>query len=136
MTRYMFDSGIVGDYVYRRHGVYQRARREAHAGRRLGTGAPVLGEFLAGVLASDTRERNLPIVRRNRAQLTVWPFGEEAASIYGELWAALRAVGRPMQVPDIQIAAIALSLGDCIVVSKDGDLNSVPGLTVEDWSQP
>ena len=114
----------------------QRARREANAGRRLGIGAPVLGEFLAGVLASDTRERNLPIVRRNLVQLTVWPFGEEAARKYGEMWAALRALGRPMQVPDIQIAASALSLGDCIVVSKDGDLRSVPGLTVEDWSQP
>lgn len=135
MTRYLFDSGILGDYVYRRHGVYERARRDAKLGRRLGIGAPVLGEFLAGVLASDTRDRNLPIVRRNIAQLIVWPFGEEAARRYGELWAALRASGRPMQVPDIQIAAIALALGDCIVVSKDGDLSSVPGLTVEDWSK-
>ena len=41
-----------------------------------------------------------------------------------------------MQVPDIQIAAIALTLGDCVVVSKDSDLRAVPGLVVEDWSQP
>ena len=40
-----------------------------------------------------------------------------------------------MQVPDLQIAAIALALGNCIVVSKDGDLRAVPGLEVEDWSQ-
>ena len=40
-----------------------------------------------------------------------------------------------MQVPDIQIAAIALAFGDCVVVSKDGDLSAVPGLTVEDWSR-
>ena len=41
-----------------------------------------------------------------------------------------------MQVPDLQIAAIALTLGDCVVVSKDSDLRAVPGLTVEDWSRP
>jgi tRNA(fMet)-specific endonuclease VapC len=41
-----------------------------------------------------------------------------------------------MQVVDVQIAAIALSLGNCIVVSKDSDLAAVPGLIVEDWSQP
>ena len=38
--------------------------------------------------------------------------------------------------PTCKIAAIALTLGDCVVVSKDSDLRAVPGLTVEDWSQP
>jgi tRNA(fMet)-specific endonuclease VapC len=37
-----------------------------------------------------------------------------------------------MQQIDIQIAAIALSLGNC-TVSADSDLAAVPGLTVEDW---
>ncbi len=35
---------------------------------------------------------------------------------------------------DIQIAAIALSLGNCTVVTRDTDLSSVPGLNVEDWA--
>ena len=35
---------------------------------------------------------------------------------------------------DIMIAAIALSLGDSIVVTMDSDLAAVPGLTVEDWA--
>ncbi len=32
------------------------------------------------------------------------------------------------------IAAIARTLGDCVVISKDSDLVDVPGLSVEDWS--
>jgi tRNA(fMet)-specific endonuclease VapC len=36
-----------------------------------------------------------------------------------------------MQQIDIQIAAIALSLGNCTVLSADSDLTAVPGLTVE-----
>ncbi len=40
-----------------------------------------------------------------------------------------------MQEFAIAIAAIAPSLGQCVVVSKDSDMRAVPGLTVEDWSQ-
>jgi tRNA(fMet)-specific endonuclease VapC len=39
-----------------------------------------------------------------------------------------------MQVVDRMIAAIALSLGKCTVVSADSDLTAVPGLTVENWA--
>jgi tRNA(fMet)-specific endonuclease VapC len=57
-----------------------------------------------------------------------------AAAEFGRLFAELRRVGRPMQQIDIQIAAIALSLGNCVVVSADSDLAAVPGLTVENWA--
>jgi tRNA(fMet)-specific endonuclease VapC len=33
----------------------------------------------------------------------------------------------------MMIAAIALSLGDCTVVSADSDFLAVPGLAVENW---
>jgi len=38
-----------------------------------------------------------------------------------------------MQVIDMMIAAIALSLGNCTVVTTDSDLSAVPGLSVENW---
>jgi tRNA(fMet)-specific endonuclease VapC len=68
------------------------------------------------------------------ADLLLWPFNEEAAEEYGRLAAQLRRIGRPMQQIDIMVAAIARTLGDCVVVSKDSDLVAVPGLSVEDWS--
>ena len=39
-----------------------------------------------------------------------------------------------MQAVDIMIAATALTLGNCTVVSSDSDLLAVPGLTVENWA--
>lgn len=39
-----------------------------------------------------------------------------------------------MQQIDIQIAAIALTLGNCTVVTTDSDLSAVPGLPVENWT--
>ena len=44
-------------------------------------------------------------------------------------------MGRPMQQVDMQVAAIARTLGNCTVVSGDGDLSAVPGLAVEDWAE-
>lgn len=54
--------------------------------------------------------------------------------MYGRIAAELRRLGRPMQVMDIMIAAIAFSVGNCIVVSRDNDLSAVPGLTVVNWA--
>ena len=39
-----------------------------------------------------------------------------------------------MQQIDIQIAAVALTLGNCMVVTKDGDFAAIPGLVLEDLS--
>ena len=63
-----------------------------------------------------------------------WPFDRLAAEEYGRLAADLKRGGRPMQQIDVQIAAIALSLANCTVVSADSDLFAVPGLTVENWT--
>jgi tRNA(fMet)-specific endonuclease VapC len=57
-----------------------------------------------------------------------------AAEEYGRLYAELRRRGRPMQQVDVQIAAIALTLGQCVVATTDSDLAAVPGLAVENWA--
>ena len=96
---------------------------------------PVVAELFAGVECSATRDRNLWRLRRFLATITIWPFDRGAAEAYGRIYAALRRSGTPMQQADIQIAAIALSLGNCTVGSKDTDFAAVPGLAVEDWSR-
>ena len=134
MRRYLLDTGIVGDYLNRRNGVYERARMEAARGNRVGIGVPVLAELWYGVEFSTTRDRNADLLRRNLSDFVIWPFDVPAAEEYGRLSAELRRLGRTMQVPDVMIAAIAVSLGKTIVVSKDSDLSAVPGLTVENWA--
>jgi tRNA(fMet)-specific endonuclease VapC len=73
-------------------------------------------------------------LRRALSGIVCWPFDRAAAEEYGRLAAELRRIGRPMQTVDVMIAAIALSLGHCTVVSADSDLAAVPGLTVENWA--
>ncbi len=136
MRRYLLDTGIASDYINRRHAVFERARQEAIRGCKIGIALPVLAELYFGIELSNSRDRNLRRLRTALDNLTVWPFTEAAAEEYGRLAAELRRIGRPMQQIDIMIAAIATTLGDCVVLSKDGDLTSVPGLSVENWSLP
>ena len=55
-----------------------------------------------------------------------------AAFEYGRIAFELKTIGQN----DIMIASVALSLGDTTVVTMDGDLAAVPGLTVEKWANP
>jgi tRNA(fMet)-specific endonuclease VapC len=86
------------------------------------------------VEGSQSRERNAERLRHALSRLAVWPYTNEAAAEFGRVFAELRRIGRPMQQIDIQIAAIALSLGSCTVVSADTDLSAIPGLSVENWA--
>ena len=134
MKRYLLDTGIAADYVNRRGGVYARARQVLTDGARLGLGAPVLGELWDGVFYSATRGFNEELLKRHLGHFAVWPFDQMAAIEYGRLAADMRRSGRVMQQIDIQVAAIALTLADCTVVSKDADFQAVPALAVENWA--
>ena len=135
MRRYLLDTGIAGDFINRRHGVYERARQAVADGHRIGIGMPVLAELHYGVEYSDSAERNRGLLRRALAELILWPLTEEAAENYGRLRADLRRAGVVIQRVDLMVAAIALSLSHCVVVSSDADLRRVPGLSVENWAE-
>ena len=134
MTRFLLDTGIAGDFIDRRRGVYERAREETAQGNRIGIGIPVLAELVYGIERSASRDRNMQSLRMALAAWKLWPFDEKSAFEYGRIAAELRRFGRPMQVVDMMIAAIAFSLGNCMVVSGDNDLTAVPGLTVQNWA--
>jgi predicted nucleic acid-binding protein len=51
----------------------------------------------------------------------------------GRIGIGIPVLAELYQVIDILIAATAIVLGDCTVVSDDTDLLAVPGLNVETW---
>jgi tRNA(fMet)-specific endonuclease VapC len=134
MRRYLLDTGAMGDFINRRRRVDERAKEARRKGARLGTCIPVLGELFFGIEYSRTRDVNRERLIRALAGLSCWPYTRDASEEYGRLAAELKRAGRIIQQVDLQIAAIALTLGQCTVVSGDGDLTAVPGLTVEDWT--
>jgi len=95
---------------------------------------PTLGEIIAGLEASTSREQSWDIAHRTLSRLVFWPFDEEAAYAYGRVFADLRRSGRIIQQVDMQIAVIALTQPNCVLVTYDSDLQAVSGITIEDWS--
>jgi tRNA(fMet)-specific endonuclease VapC len=134
IRRYLFDTGIAQDFQEDRHGVRARADVQRKLGHRIGICVPVLGELWSGVEGSASRELNLQRLRHGLSRFIVWPYTNEAAAEYGRIFAELRRMGRVIQQIDIQVAAIARTLPNCVVVSKDSDLVGIPGVTVENWA--
>jgi tRNA(fMet)-specific endonuclease VapC len=134
MTRYLLDTGIMGDFINRRRGVAERVDEARKRGDRVGTWWPVVGELWFGVERSATKEINRDRLVRGLARIPKWPFEGEAAQHFGGLRHALKCVDRAMSVVDMQLAAIAFALGNCTVVTKDSDLSAVPDLRVENWA--
>lgn len=134
MIRFLLDTGPAQQFINDRNGVRDRAELERRRGNRVGICMPVLGELWSGVECSQSRDLNLKKLQHGVSQLVNWPFDESSALEYGRIFALLKRMGRPMQQIDIQIAAIAMSLGNCVVVTTDSDMLAIPGLQTENWS--
>ena len=134
MRRYLLDSNALNLFVFRRSGVYDRSVEARRGGATIGTAIPVVAELLGGTLFSASSGVNLPRVTRGIRLLRVSPFDMPAALEYARPYATLRPVGVEMQAIDLMIAAVAMTLSDCTVVTSDGDFRRVPGLRVADWA--
>ena len=132
--RYLFDTNAMSDLIFHRRGIYERTIDVQKQGGKIGTCPPVIGELYFGAEASTSRERNLSALNLGIRGITILPYHIEEAEIFGRLRAELKRIGRPMQVVDIQLAAVAFSLGNCTVVTSDSDLSAIPGLSVENWT--
>jgi tRNA(fMet)-specific endonuclease VapC len=132
---YLLDTGAVTDYLNKREPTLTRARTAIGRGARLGICPPVLGELYLGIELSDTPDRTRRLLTGAFRTLYLWPFDKAAAKQYGRIHAVLTRIGRPMQQVDMQVAAVAFALRNCVVVTKDSDLSAIPGLNVEDWSK-
>jgi tRNA(fMet)-specific endonuclease VapC len=128
MRRYLLDTGIMGHFINRRRGVDVRVEESRRRGDRIVTCLPVVAELFAGVERSQSREPNRRRLVLALERVPAWPLDRAAAEEFGRIDAALRALGRPIGKVDMQIAAIALVMGNTTVVSADNDLKVVPGL--------
>ncbi len=66
MRRFLLDTGIAGDFINRRRGVYEHARHEVARGNRVGIGIPVLAELAYGLEQSASRDLNMQRLRTAR----------------------------------------------------------------------
>jgi len=133
VKRFLLDSNAVNDLMRRQVNVLANYTHARRGGFRVGTCEPIVAEILAGLEMSSTRAANVDRFHRTLSEIACWPLDRAASQAFGKIAAELRRLGRPMQTIDIMLAAIAVSLGDCSVVTCDSDLLAMPGLTVVNW---
>lgn len=92
-----------------------------------------MGELLYGAARRDSKRLHEQVRDLIRGAVTVLPFDESAADVYGPLRAQLESAGQPLAEPDLRIAAIALSRNLTLVTGNTRHFDRVPDLAVENW---
>ncbi|MBA3866189.1 MAG: PIN domain-containing protein [Solirubrobacterales bacterium] len=92
-----------------------------------------LGELLYGAARRDSGRLRARVGELVHGALTVLPFDEPAAEVYGPLRALLESEGRRLDEPDLRIASIALAAELTLVTADVRHFDRVPGLIVENW---
>lgn len=132
---YLFDTNAYSDAMFDHPKIAARLA-SLSANDRVLTCAIVLGEVLFGI------ERLPPGARRAKFEssaaavgriVTCEPVPVSAAAHYARIKWARQQRGARMEENDLWIVAAALALGT-VLVSRDADVQNVPGLIVEDWT--
>jgi predicted nucleic acid-binding protein len=93
------------------------------------TSAVCVGELYRGAFRSPDRVRHVAAIeKRVLPALTVLPYDNAVARVYGEIAAVLEGAGRRLADADLQIAATALHHGLALVTGNVRHFERVPGL--------
>lgn len=123
-------------FVIRQKSQILMQRFAQYAFNDLGISSVTLAELRFGAAKSSDPPKNQNALNAFLAPLAIAEFDAKVAEVYGELRAHLERRGTPIGPLDTMIAAHALSLGVTIVTNNLGEFSRVPGLVVEDWTQP
>ena len=134
MLKYLLDTNIVIYTMKNRPERVKRRFQEYHG--RMGISAVTLGELVFGAENSKQVERNLADIEALSARIEVLPFDDKAAYHFGQIRAALYSRGRPIGPYDMMIAGQARAVGLILATNNIKEFERVPGLLLEDWTEP
>ena len=133
-ARFLLDTNIV-IFALRDRTPTLRERLTEHFGR-MAVSAITIAELQYGIERSSDPARNRRATDEFLSLVEVQPLSAAAAEHAGEIRAALAAVGRPIGAYDVLIAGHARAAGLTVVTNNVREFDRVPGLLVEDWSEP
>ena len=133
---YLLDTNVLGDLEQPNARVVSRLQRLT-AGDRAVICATVRGEVLFGLERMPAGRRKDDLTADMLELLSDFacePITAAVADRYATTKRACQRRGRPVDENDLWIAATALAIG-AVLVSRDSDVHSIAGLTVEDWTR-
>jgi tRNA(fMet)-specific endonuclease VapC len=131
MLKYMLDTNIA-IYVIKRRPVELLDVFNQHAGQMC-ISSITLAELLHGVEKSSRSDHNLLQVEDFVSRLQVLPYGDKAASHYGNIRADLERKGTTVGVNDLHIAGHARSEGLTLVSNNVREFERVDALRLINW---
>lgn len=112
------------------------AKLTAHPITNIGISALTVAELQYGVQKSRQPALNQQALEQFLLPLSIIPFGEQDAIVYGQIRANLEARGTPIGALDTLIAAQALQYNLILVTNNVREFARIAGLGVEDWTKP
>jgi tRNA(fMet)-specific endonuclease VapC len=96
----------------------------------------VKAELLYGAERSSQSARNRLGLEEFLGPFSILPFDDAATLHYARIRDHLERIGKPIGSEDLVIAATALSNGAVLVTHNTREFDRIPGLVVEDWTNP
>ena len=121
---YLLDTNVLSETMKPRPAAAIAAWMRAQPLRSLFTAALCQAEILAGIAILPPGRRRAELESMAQAIFSqdfdgrILPFDAQAAGVYAELFAGRRQMGRPIETPDLIVAATARA-HDAAVVTRD-----------------
>jgi tRNA(fMet)-specific endonuclease VapC len=132
--RFMLDTNTCVDVIRRRNDRVLR-RMQRLRPDDLCVSSVTLSELEYGAAKSSDPQRNRLALAEFMTPISVLPYDDAAAPVYGRVRAELERAGTPIGPLDTMIAAHALSLGLILVTDNEREFRRVSGLKVQNWTE-
>ena len=132
--RFMLDTNVCVDLIRQRD---DRVLRKMLRFRPddLCISSVTLSELEYGAAKSADPGKNRLALARFMTPLSILPYDDAVAPVYGRIRAELERAGTPIGPLDMMIAAHALSLRLTVVTDNEREFRRVPGLIVQNWAK-
>ena len=132
--KFMLDTNTCVDLIRKKNDQILR-RMKRRSPDELCVSSVTLSELEYGAAKSMDPARNRLALAEFMTPLTVAPYDDAVAPVYGLVRAELEKAGTPIGPLDTMIAAHALSLGLTVVTDNEREFRRVSGLRVQNWAR-
>lgn len=132
---YSLDTDTCIDAIHGRHPSVARRILASRPGT-LCIPALAKAELLLGLQLGQQPHRERAPLEALFRHLKVLPFEDRSAEYYAIIRADMQRKGRMIDANDLVIAATAIAHKTVLVTRNTRDFSRIPGLLLEDWTQP